>query len=504
VLYGTGAMYAVINVITKNGNSLDGVSVLGEFGSGGLMRASATYGKRIGNKLDFIVALQGTDTGGRDLYFEEFDSPENNYGIADGKDWEKGAGLFSTVSFGNLTLTGLVSSWSKGDPTGAFGTAFNDKRSEVRDQRDFIEYRYLLDVGKNKQFLFRGFGDLYRHKRFYPIRQEGYEGLFVEESNSYSLGQEVRFRWDISAGNRLTLGAEYVDHFRAKLETRDENFYFLRGDFPFNIASAYLQDEFQITRNLSFTAGLRADRYSTIGSFLSPRLALIHHPFSKTTFKFLYSEDFRAPSIYENHFEGSRRNKNLDRELIEILEVIWEQRLYNGISTVVSVYDYKLENIIEKLYAQQYSPDRIPSLSKVTVRGVQIGLNARFGNGVAGYFNYSFQRARVIEPALLELSNSPNHIFKGGLSASLARGVDLAFEFDYESSRLTVRNTRTDAFFLADLVLSSNSLLPNAKVLLKIRNLFNERYRTPGGFEHAMEAITQNGRSLALLLKYQF
>lgn len=502
VLFGTGAMYAVINIIIKKGNAIDGFLVNTELGNQGYMRGAATFGKQFGES-DFLLAVQGTDIRGPDLFFEEFNNAQNNNGIAKGMDWEESTGLFTTFSFRNLTLTTLMSYRRKGEPTGAFEIAFNDRRAEVQDLREFIEYRYDLDFDGNKHLLLRGYMDFFEHERFYPFNRPGNQRLFYEESESYRYGQEVQFRWDISSNNRLTIGAEYINVFRAKIETKDESITFISGDFPFDITSFYFQDEFQITETLSLMAGFRSDNYTDMDTFISPRYALIYHPFTKSTFKFLYSEAFRAPNIFENHFLRGQKMRNLERELIEVFEAIWEQHFSDEFSFVMSVYNYELEDIIEKLFAQQLSPEGVPIFESMRMQGIQIGLNARFGNGVAGYANYSYQKSKVV-PKVLKLSNSPDHIVKGGISVPVAKGFFTSFEFDYETSRSTLLNKRSDGFLVANLAISTTRFSENATVSLIVRNLFNKSFETPGGFEHIQDAIIQNGRTITFSLKYHF
>src|SRR6202795_384689 len=86
-LYGNSAFFAVVNVITKSGASLDGASLTLEDGSLGTRLARASAGKRLAGGLDVAVAgtYQQSD-GVNQLYFPAFNAPGTNNGIAQGLD----------------------------------------------------------------------------------------------------------------------------------------------------------------------------------------------------------------------------------------------------------------------------------------------------------------------------------------------------------------------------------------------------------------------------------
>ena len=88
-LYGDSAFFAVVNVITRSGASLNGAAVTLEVGTLGARLARASAGHRLANGVD--VAVSGTyeqSTGVGRLYFPVFDTPATNNGVAEGLDGE--------------------------------------------------------------------------------------------------------------------------------------------------------------------------------------------------------------------------------------------------------------------------------------------------------------------------------------------------------------------------------------------------------------------------------
>ena len=84
----------------------------------------------------------------------------------------------------------------------------------------------------------------------------------------------------------------------------------------------------------------------------------------------------------------------------------------------------------------------------------------------------------------------------------LPRDLSLATEMRYESSRLTVQDTRTSPFFVTDVNLSAERLVAGLGGSLRVTNLFDRAYYVPGGYEHAQAAIIQPRRQLVFSLGY--
>jgi iron complex outermembrane receptor protein len=498
-LYGTGAMFAVVNVITKDGNIIDGFKLSAETGSYGRLQGAAVFGKGFGNGIDISVSGLWGDIKGQDLYFEEYDAPTTNYGIAENLDWDKYYGLLTTITYDAFELQGMITSREKGIPTGAWEMIFNEDAKGL-DERKFIEFKYDQDIGVDKNIMLRGYFDHYGYRGTYP-----YEDINWFDANDGNwLGGEFRFRWDIRPDNRLIVGTEYQDHLRADYREWDEDATYFDGNFPFDVRSFYLQDEYQLTENLSLTLGVRRDDYSTVGSSTTPRGAIIYNPMKSGTLKLLYGEAFRAPNVYEVHYESvdeAKGNPDLNPEKVRTMEVIWEQRLNDELLGIVSFYNYDMKELIDQKIDPADSLLQFRNVSKVKAKGIELGLNARLKMGLWGYVNYIFQNAEDAE-LKEELTNSPSHIMKIGFSCPVMKYLYVAAELLCETERITVHETTTDPYLLANVHLSTKPLFNHLKLSLLGRNLFDTNYRLPGSLDHQQDAIKQDGRNFAAKLEY--
>lgn len=501
-LYGTGAMFAVVNIITKEGNTVDGFKFSAETGSYGKLQGSAGFGKEFDNGLEIFISGLGADVKGQDLYYKEYGQLSTNYGIAENLDWDKYYGLLSRISYQDLTLRGYFSSRKKGIPTGAFEIVFNDESSWTLDERSFVELKYDHKIGAGKNIMLRGFFDHYFYKGAYP-----YNILSFDASDGKWVGVESQLWWDLASNIRLTMGVEYQNHLRADYRLWDAETTYFNKNFPFSLVCFYLQEEYQLTKNLSLTFGVRRDEYSTVGSSTTPRAAMVYNPTKSGTFKLLYGEAFRAPNVYEHNYEdpfaGWKANHSLKPEKIRTAEILWEQRLTDQLLGIISLYNYKMKDLIDPTIDPTDSLGQFRNVGEVRANGLELELNARLKKGLSGYANYTFQNVQDADTKE-KLTNSPSHIMKMGLCYPLLKHLYTAAELQYETERITVYRTKTDPYLLTNLNLSAKPLFNHVKLWVLIKNLFDVTYTTPGGYEHLQDAITQNGRNFAVKLEYKF
>ena len=516
-LYGTGAMLAVVNIITKTNETTEGIHVSAETASFGRLGGSARYGRSFAGGLNVFVAGTWSDVDGQDLFFKEYDDPETNNGVAEGLDSEKTYGLLTTAAYRGLTFQSFFSSRRKGFPTGSFGTAFNDDRAETLDEFNFVELKADRTIGFDKSITLRGHYNFYNYEGAYPYDLEDYNTLLSETSDGRGLGVEGQFRWDHEASNRFIAGVEYIDHRRADYRSKDQFEDLFSRDFPFHTFSLYVQDEYQIMRDMAITFGIRRDENSKVGSSTNPRLAIVYHATRSSTAKLLYGEAFRAPNVYEVGYESlsgdeAKGNPDLKPEKIRTFELAWEQRLTPVLWGTVSAYRYGMDGLIDQEVDPLDELLQFRNTGEVEARGIELELRARFDRGFGGTAGYAFQRAEDGDTGA-KLTNSPRHVGKISVYSPLGDRLQVGIRGRYESERLTVYDTRSDSFFLTSLHLRShppillgvprNGRRTALSLSLLVDNLFDVDYGTPGGLEHLQSVIPQDGRTIVLRLEAQ-
>jgi len=107
--------------------------------------------------------------------------------------------------------------------------------------------------------------------------------------------------------------------------------------------SFYLNNQYSLSESLDISTGLRYDNYSDFGDSYSPNLGLVYRLNEKIKLKALYSEAFRAPSWVE-----LTSNENLLAESSHSIEtgIIFKQNLHNLIR--INFYATLLHDMITK------------------------------------------------------------------------------------------------------------------------------------------------------------
>jgi outer membrane receptor protein involved in Fe transport len=486
-LYGTYAMLAVINVITKSGGALDGVRASAALGSFGRKEAEIAGGKRFAGGLDLSGSARYLKVDGQDLFYPEY---ADQGGVARGLDHDEAFAALVSARLGTSTFRAGASWRDKGIPTGAFGIIFGDPRAKTIDEREWMDLSHEFPLGYDKALTVRAYYDWYRYDGTYPYA----DGPLTDHTRGVWAGGEARLNWDLSSSNRLTLGSEYRYNFRSTYSWETNGVPQFDADIHSSIASAYAQDDVQIFRDLSLTLGLRYDHFSTSGGAVTPRAGIVYSYSKQGTLKLLYGEAFRAPSTYESLFQApsDAANPSLTSERIRTYELNVEQRLTPWLHSTLSAYHYAMTDLIDQ-FVDSGGNILYRNQGTALAKGAEIQLETRLPDGLRATISYALQVADDEKDA--PLSNSPRNVFKAMASAELFGAVIAGARFRCESPRLTVYGTETPSYCLTDLNLTSKPL-SGFSLSLAFRNLFDRRYATPGGIEHLQPAIEQDGRSL--------
>ncbi len=502
-VYGTNAMFAVVNLVTRPGRSLEAAEVHQEVGNLGERRTWAMAGGGLGRSGSFFVSGDMASTNGERLYFPEFDDPATNSGVANGLDGDRHRNFFAQATLGGLSVSGRMSYRDKHIPTGSWETIFGDPRTHGTDEWDMAELSWTGRLQHALAVSLRASWDRYRYREWdaYPA-DEG--GLAREGNDVHRAMLDGQLVWDPRPDNRLMVGGEFRDHPRATYFQLDESAVYFDQDFPFHGWSAFAQDEQQLGEYASLLAGVRYDR-SSMGSTgrATPRAALRLTPGGNTTIKLVYGQAFRAPSVYEQNYFGPTVTvaAALQPEAVRTGELILEQGFGKRAWLTLSAFDSRVSDLIDTVELPD-STEQFANVGKATTRGVEGELLARARAGHTLRLSYTYTRARDPD-AGVELTNAPRHVARLTAIAMLPRELSLATELRYESGRLTVQDSRTSPFFVQDVNLDAERLVGGLGASLRITNIFDRDYYVPGGYEHLQAAIIQPRRQLVLSVGFR-
>ena len=514
-LYGSNAFFGVINVITRRGKDLKGTEVSGEAASFGAFKGRATYGNRFGSGLEVLLSGTAFRREGENLFFPEFNDPATNNGIAEKRDGDKFRSFFSTLSYRDFTLQAAYISREKTIPTGSYGAVFNDPRNRTVDERYYADLKYEGSFDEKTSVTGRVYYDWYGLRGDYVFSDNAVNPvppfLFVNKDDIRNAwwGAEAKLTRRMLETHRLTVGVEYRDYFRQDQRNFDENPFasLLDDKRSTRVWAIYLQDEFEIAKGLILNAGVRHDRYSTIGGTTSPRVALIYNPRPKTTLKLLYGKAFRAPTVFETYYtdgeDTQKANPVLRPEKIETVEGVVEQSIGDHLRLLAAGYYYKITDLI----TQETDPaDALlvyRNVGPVRARGVETALNGRWGNGLEGRASYTYQE--TTDGLGQSLVNSPRHLAKLNLIVPLlAEKVFAGGETQYVSKRTSLQGDIARAYHVVNLTLSGRNLVKGLDGSAGVYNLFDYRYGDPTGNKLPEDILARDGRSFRAKLTYRF
>lgn len=512
-LYGSNALLGVINVVTRRGREIDGIETLGSLGTADSYKGRFTYGTRFANGAEVALSGDYFRSAGRDeLFFEDFNAPETNNGIAQSADRGRARHLFATLSWKHWTLQS-ASVWpTKTIPTAAYGTLFNDPRSETRDGRAYVDLKYERALENGTNVLVRGAYDQRTTTGIYPYASETSSGsvLNVDELSGHWLTGELQLRRRILARHTVTGGALLMAHLDRTLVNRDIEpaFEYLNERHRDGQYGVYLQDEYQPFRSLIVNAGARYDWFSTFGSALNPRVAVIYNPVAPTALKLLVGRAFRAPSPEELYYQDGGISQvaspELEPETVTTYELVAEQRVGSSVRATASAYRYHIDGLIQEETLPDTGLIKLANLGMARAQGVELGLEAKWPGRLQGRTSYSWQRADDADTGS-QLANSPSGLFKLNIRTPIDRwGTVVGLDVQHTSACKTLVGAWTDPFTTANVTVSRRSVLRGLDVTASVYNLFDRAYAVPGGPEHLQDLLPQEGRSFRLQFTRRF
>ncbi|HXP87886.1 MAG TPA: TonB-dependent receptor [Bryobacteraceae bacterium] len=494
-LYGSNAMFATINIVTKSPSEMGPLTFTGDTGSFGEKKGQLTASASLGGAKVLFSGSVFNNSGESPLYFPQYNTPQTNYGNAIDMNGEQGYHFFSSLVWRNWTVTAAFAGHDKIQPISWGPTIFNDRGTQNDDNRDFIDAVYARQIAGGT-LRWRTYYDSYHYLgRFdYPLGNGGVED---NRQNTFGnwIGTQVTYRLRPSLAGDITVGVEGKVDLRNLQTDGDVSpapIQYLSTSNRDRSLALFAQDEKQLSQRWKLDLGLRFDESSYRSDFVSPRAALIYQR-SEWTYKLLYGRSFRNPSAFQLFYSDGLSgvgNPNARPERADTVEVDVERKLGQRMNLQVSAYGYRLRNFLEGVYLAdgllQYQ-----NIGRIQAEGFELEINGRPANWLEATASYAVQQSR--DDAGLE--NSPGHLAKLRFAVPLGRKFDLSSGMQYESSRLTLAGASLTPAYLADFTVTSKHLLPNLDVRLGLRNAFNRNYSDPIALNPLVDSMVQPGRS---------
>ncbi len=530
-LYGSNAFAAVINIITDT--SLNEASV--EIGGFNHRMAHAAVAKKYGDVDTSFFVHYFSDSGDDYHTFE-----------GDTDDPQKGYELSAYAGTQKLQLRARYV-YRKGENFYEFGGLANDvNQSTTKNKSVSLNYQAYQSQDLTLS-LFGYYSDRYQKSFFQPLDSATMSALYdlgiaqdpspVDAGPLYKLsesGLNLDGQYRFSEHNSLTFG---ISHRRPETrmvrvhgthELADVTSVLVLGQ-PGQIryygydkvttefgdeeirtnTGLYIQDQAQLSDKLQATLGLRYDHYNDFGSTTNPRGALVYSYDPHNTFKLIYGEAFRAPSLSEISLRNnpvSVQNPDLKPDEVATTEFAWIYRTDN-FRIINTLYYNRFDNVIEHTLSEQNPPLTIPiNRGVLEVSGLEIETRHQLSERLSLDINYAYSikikqdpQAMAKNSGSLALNysykrweNNLSVIYKGKVEHrrnSLAGGLERVFLDDYWLVNLNTRYKFQENFVGK----------------FKLTNLFDQDYyHTFSSAETIYNGVPNRGLQWSFALEWQY
>ncbi len=507
-LFGTNAMFGVINVITRSSGTEAAIESSGDTGSFQSRMERVTLMAGEGSRSGLLSASYLHNPGQSSLFFPQFDSSYTNNGDAVGMDGARLDSIFADLRDGNFRVQGAFSDNIKKFPTSAFGAKFNSPLDWQRDVRGYVDASLHKTVWSGADLDVRLFYDAYD-----SIGSGAFQEPWV--AGTVQAYEKARADWAGTEANltrafgphRMTVGADY--EYSIRLLQRDV----IVGmgdlsrinDTPW-LAAVYGDAELNFTPRLIVHAGGRYDEYSTFGGAASPRLALIYMPGPRTAAKYILGTAFRAPSAYEQFYNDPVNilppPVKLQPERILSNELVLEQDLRPWISVTVDGYLNQLHNLIDEVPAGSTAMGWFVNDGRADAVGIETEVAAERTSGLGARISYTASTTTDTETHT-HLANSPVTQVKLNGESPLSRHAFASLELFYVGPMRDDSGTRVPSYVLPNVTVNSNPIWGGWVFSSSLYNATNRRWFSPVGPNDPEDQIEQDGRTWRFKVTYR-
>ncbi|MHB8880964.1 MAG: TonB-dependent receptor plug domain-containing protein [Thermodesulfovibrionales bacterium] len=531
-LYGTNAFVAVINIITKSAEDMEGAHLSVSGGSFDTRKYSFLAGKTFRNGLKISAGIDYMKTDGPDLRITRDRLSGTPFTTAPGNADTRfeGAGINYEVSYRNLTYRGQYLANDRGAYLG-LGFALTNFNS-IKSYNFWQELSYSHSFTEKFSSKIKLYYDYFNQDWLVKVFPNGFAGSFPNgmiggpKAKDRTLGGEIQFDYSLSDANRLLAGIAYEEMKQYDVKAIS-NFNPNTGAFlgpvqdissfgnwnrnaKRDIFAAYLQDEWKIKDNVSLTAGVRFDHYSDFGDTTNPRLGIVWRFLENADLKLLYGQAFRAPSFTELYTVNNPTligNPDLAPERIKTYEASIGYTYSERFRIDLNYFHNDMDNLIVRNLAT--SPATYANLGRAESKGIEAVLSGKYSHDNYWKLAYSWQDPRdshTGERIAFVPSSRASAGVNHGFSKYLVSHVDVLWTGPRPRP---TGDTRDDvaSYTTVDLTLTLRNIYKNLEIQAAIHNLLNEKYEDPdlsGAAQLIPNDFPREGVAALLKVSYRF
>ena len=521
-IYGSNAMFGVINVITRSAGKTPLNHVGTHASQLGLSGFSVMSSRQV-DETGLLLQYSSEKQSGRDMTYADpqsllvrADGSVSPDGVAHGLDSGDNRHLLMRMDRGTWGIKLLNHERTVTPSSAAYLTVFDDPSLRINDGGTQLSAYFKHALSDSSEVNLRLAYTNWHYRATYPYLDPtiGYF-LNYDDTHGEVLDSELSYTLHVDA-HHMVAGMEISQDDLARQRNYNSVPATTLGTADVNInpqlqrRAMFIQDEWRMAAHWLLNLGLRFDTNSVRQSATSPRAGLIWQPNEDWSAKLLAGRAYRTPNAFESQFHNgftNLANPDLRPETILTTEGVLEWKMDNRTRWMMSVFENKIENLIQQVDTNGAGLLQFQNSSWARVRGAELSTEIsavdelRLRSSIAINSSSSTLNAN--------LDNSPRWLGKLSISTPvLSHRAFAAAEVHALSSRDFVWGGtpyRVGGEALANVTLSfPNVILKGLDAQLRVTNLFDHHVQHPASAEMPTPLTPGNGRNLMVNFGYGF
>ncbi len=546
-LYGSGASAGVINIITKEGDDIDGLQLTARGGSFDTVETSALFGKTIkGLEVAAYVDYRTTEGFRGHVDQDQQSALDQQYGthasLAPGNmkgdlyQWD--AQL--TMKYEGFKFDGKYIDKKRDYPFG--WRPILDNMSNRHDKDYYLNLSYDVTPAEGLDLMVKAYRNQQtvanNRPQMFPkgslmMTPTGptitSENRFYEMGNTNSrMGTEAQTVYEIVDSNTIVGGIIFeqqkiYDNYRKGNLIPTSNPYvfiplpsvqdmpdkWVMPDEERNVYAAYVEDIWDILDDLRLTIGGRYDYYTESGGQFSPRVGVNYEFAQNYNTKFLYGRAFRAPS-FTDLYTPEAGNPDLKNETNDALELSFGADFHPFTVQVTPFYSRSKDSItLVQDSSGAVARYQFINADLITKIGVELQMKYDFGRGTylgVNYTQFSMDTGESGADIWMEPTRLGTLTGNVRLNRYLNLNAQLLYRGGWSREQGDPREDLGD-YVIANATLIAKNFLEQMKGLEvrgSVYNLFNKDYTSPTAEGELPGDMPMPGINFMLELRYTF
>jgi iron complex outermembrane receptor protein len=519
-LYGANAFVAVINIITETADDISGLEVTLGSETDSTRKLNLQYGQELSDS-KIAANLNILESNGAYQYIENDSVGNSGYTY----DWQDRYDFSFNIQSKGFKLYGKYIDHRRG-PFIGIGNALNDET--IQDYTEyFLDLSYQNQLSSQISLSGNIYIDQFETKNYWEITPEGLRGSPTVKNQK--TGAEVQLDYQLTDNNKLLTGFHFehqtqfdVQH-ALNFNPNDNPLTFFeygnRSDtLNWNssqnrdVSAFYLQDIWDITKQLRLIAGYRYDKYSDFGKSVNPRTSITWEFMDDFNISAAYGKAFRAPNfaeLYNINNPSIIGNPDLTPERIETYEISLNGQINKRNQFKITSFRNHINHLIEIDATNTYQ-----NTGKLSINGVELELSSRLIGGSSFDANYTYQFAENEKTNEIQ-HHIPMHKANLGFNYRHSQLINAYIGILYTGKLSTKGPDPYDADSLkekisVDTSISFSNKTDTLELSASIYNIFNAKNSIPSGDIYTGAttpprhfAIPEQDRHIALKLRYK-